>query len=60
MVGEGDTKAGADPITTEVSAITMRGRGIPLRTSSTEGCQEAEAVEETGSARVLFAGQQDT
>ena len=32
---------------------------IPHRTSSTEACPEAEATEETGSAHVLFVGQQN-
>ena len=59
MVGEVVTKAGADRNTMEGSATTMRGRGIPHRTSSTEACLEAEATEETGSAHVLFVGQQD-
>ena len=59
MVGEAVTKAGADRSTTEGSATTTKGRGIPHRTSSMEGCQEAETMEETGSARVLYVGQQD-
>jgi hypothetical protein len=54
------TKAGAECHTMEVSVITTNGRGIPHRTSLMEACPEAEATEATGSAHVLFAGQQES